>query len=163
MQAFGAIGLVLVWFTLRKPPPTVKGDLPWKQKLRQLDLLGATLLLGATSCLNLALQWGGISYPWSDSKVFGCLIGFGLLLITFLYLQFRGKEKLVPPLPFSVSTIIEISYSVYLLILSKLEYPSPHLPKSYLFGIMRLYDARSSGRSSAIVLLANILPVSQGH
>ncbi|KAJ5804923.1 hypothetical protein N7474_010810 [Penicillium riverlandense] len=80
---FGAVGLVLVWFTLRKPPPAVKGDLPWKQKLRQLDLLGATLLLGATSCLNLALQWGGISYPWSDYKVFGCLIGFGLLLIAF--------------------------------------------------------------------------------
>lgn len=94
-QAFGAVGLVLVWFTLRKPPPAVKGDLPWKQKLQQLDLLGATILLGATSCLNLALQWGGISYSWSDSKVFGCLIGFGLLLIAFLYLQFRGKEKLV--------------------------------------------------------------------
>lgn len=96
-QAFGAVGLVLVWFTLRKPPPAVKGDLPWVQKLRQLDLPGATLLLGATSCLNLALQWGGIVYPWSDSKVFGCLIGFGLLLITFLCLQWRGKEKLVSP------------------------------------------------------------------
>ena len=23
------------------------------------------LLLGATSCLNLALQWGDIIYPWS--------------------------------------------------------------------------------------------------
>ncbi|EPS25878.1 hypothetical protein PDE_00814 [Penicillium oxalicum 114-2] len=43
---FGAIGLVLVWFTLKKPPPAVKGILPWKQKLHQLDLPGATLLLG---------------------------------------------------------------------------------------------------------------------
>jgi hypothetical protein len=73
----------------------VKGDLPWNQKLHQLDLPGATLLLGATVCLNLALQWGGIDYSWSDPEVFGCLIGFGLLLITFLGLQFRGKEKLV--------------------------------------------------------------------
>lgn len=153
----------MVWFTLKKPPPAVKGDLPWKQKLRQLDLPGATLLLGATSCLNLALQWGGISYPWSDSKVFGCLIGFGLLLISFLYLQFRGKEKLVPPLPFLVSTIIETSSSACLLISSKFEYPSLYLPKSYLFNIMRLHDARSGGRSSAIILLAYILPVSQGH
>jgi MFS family permease len=101
---FGAVALVLVWFTLRKPPPAVKGDLPWNQKLRQLDLLGATLLLGATVCLNLALQWGGIVYPWSDAKVFGCLIGFGLLLITFLCLQVRGKEKLVPSLANSVPT-----------------------------------------------------------
>lgn len=83
----------MIWFTLRKPPPAVKGDLLWGQKLRQLDLPGAILLLGATSCLNLALQWGGIVYQWSDAKVFGCLIGFCLLLITFLYLQFRDNEK----------------------------------------------------------------------
>ncbi|EAW16712.1 MDR family MFS transporter [Aspergillus fischeri NRRL 181] len=117
---FGAVGLVLVWFTLKKPPPAVKGDLPWNQKLRQLDLPGATLLLGATVCLNLALQWGGIVYPWSDAEVFGCLIGFSLLLITFLGLQFRGKEKLR-------------------------EYPSSHLSKSYRIGIMQLHDARSGG------------------
>lgn len=61
----------------------------------QLDIPGATLLLGATSCLNLALQWGGIVYPWSNANVFGCLIGFGLLTMTFLYLQFRAKERLV--------------------------------------------------------------------
>jgi hypothetical protein len=69
------------------------------QKLRQLDFPGAILLLGAISCLNLALQWGGIVYPWSDSKVFGCLIGFGLLLVVFLGLQFRGKERSAFPLP----------------------------------------------------------------
>ncbi|CAI7611049.1 unnamed protein product [Penicillium manginii] len=91
---FGAVGLALVWFTLRKPPPAVKAGLPWSQKLRQLDLPGATLLLGATSCLNLALQWGGIVYPWSDAKVFGCLIGFSLLLVVFVGLQFRWKKSL---------------------------------------------------------------------
>lgn len=74
------------------------------QKLRQLDLPGAILLLGATSCLNLALQWGGIVYPWSHSNVFGCLIGFGLLLVVFLGLQFRGKERSALPLPNSSLT-----------------------------------------------------------
>ena len=54
--AFGAVGLALVLCTLRHPPPAVKGGLPWIQKIRQLDIPGATLLLGATSCLNLALQ-----------------------------------------------------------------------------------------------------------
>lgn len=63
------------------------------QKLHQLGIPGALILLGSTSCLNLALQWGGIVYPWSDGKVFGCLIGFGLLLIGFLYLQARDKDS----------------------------------------------------------------------
>ncbi|KAJ5988012.1 hypothetical protein N7481_003222, partial [Penicillium waksmanii] len=59
---FGAIGLALVWFTLRKPPPAVKVDMPWIQKLRQLDLPGAILLLG-------------VRMPdWLRSS-FGCVFG----------------------------------------------------------------------------------------
>ncbi|KAJ5655886.1 hypothetical protein N7507_007836 [Penicillium longicatenatum] len=104
---FGAVGLVLVWFTLRKPPPAVKGDLPWKQKLRQLDLLGATVLLGA---------WGGIVYPWSDTKVFGCLIGFGLLLIIFLYLQFRSEENSNIPLRIFRSRTVSASCGFMMLV-----------------------------------------------
>lgn len=94
----------------------MKGGIPWIQKLRQLDLPGAVLLLGATSCLNLALQWGGIVYPWSDSKVFGCLIGFGLLLITFLYLQFRGKESSTIPLHIFRSRTVSASCAFMMLV-----------------------------------------------
>ncbi|KAI1311217.1 putative MFS transporter [Xylaria venustula] len=46
------------------------------QKLRQMDIPGAILLIGSVTSLLLALQWGGIDYPWSDSRVFGTLIGF---------------------------------------------------------------------------------------
>lgn len=87
--------MALVWFTLRNPPPAVKGGLPWMQKVHQLGIPGAIILLGSTSCLNLALQWGGIDYPWSNANVFGCLIGFVVLLIAFLWLQARGKDRLV--------------------------------------------------------------------
>jgi hypothetical protein len=86
----------MILYTLRKPPPAAKAGLSWKQKTRQLDLLGATLLLGAITCLNLALQWGGTVYQWSNPNVLGCLIGFGLLLMAFLYLQTKGKETFVP-------------------------------------------------------------------
>ncbi|KAL4813101.1 major facilitator superfamily domain-containing protein [Aspergillus spinulosporus] len=113
---FGAVGLVLVWFTLSKPPPAVKGDLPWNQKLHQLDLPGATLLLGATVCLNLTLQWGGIDYSWSDPQVFGWLIGFALLLIAFLSLQFRGKENANIPLRIFRSRTVSASCSFMMLV-----------------------------------------------
>ena len=89
------MGLVLTWYLLRDPPDPLKAELPWVQKLHQLDLAGAMTLLGALVCLNLVLQWGGIKNPWSNPKVFGCLIGFVLLLIAFLYMQARGKERLV--------------------------------------------------------------------
>jgi hypothetical protein len=87
--------MALNWFTLRNPPARAEAGLPWTQKIRQLDIPGTTVLLGSIICLNLVLQWGGIDYPWSNAAVFGCLIGFGLLLIAFLYWQTRDKEKSV--------------------------------------------------------------------
>jgi hypothetical protein len=82
-----------VWFTLKNPPPAAKGGLPAKLKLRQLDIPGASILIGAITCLLLALQWGGIVYPWTDAKVYGCLIGFGLVLVLFLILQVKVKDR----------------------------------------------------------------------
>ncbi|KAH1940737.1 hypothetical protein KXV59_002266 [Aspergillus fumigatus] len=152
---FGAVGLVLIWFTLRKPPPAVKGDLPWDQKLRQLDLPGATLLLGATVCLNLALQWGGIVYPWSDAEVFGCLIGFGLLLIAFLGLQSRGKENANIPLRIFRSRTVSASCSFMMLVQVAIVVHSYFWP--IYFQSVRGTNARDSGINLLPLIVSNSL------
>jgi hypothetical protein len=58
-----------------------------------MDLGGTLLLLSALVCYVLALQWGGISLPWSDSKVVGTLVGFALLLIVYGIVQWIQKER----------------------------------------------------------------------
>ncbi|KAF2276879.1 MFS general substrate transporter [Westerdykella ornata] len=95
---FGAIALAQIWYTLRKPPPAVKAGLPPREKIRQLDLPGATVLIASVVCLMLALQWGGIVYPWSDAKVYGCFIGFGLLLTLFVWIQIKDQNSCTVPL-----------------------------------------------------------------
>ncbi len=63
-----------------------------------MDLLGAFFLITSICCLLLALQWGGITYPWKDSKVWGNILGFGLLISTFTAIQFwRGEKATLPP------------------------------------------------------------------
>jgi hypothetical protein len=83
-----------------------RGTYPRSRSYANLTFQGLSCC-SVQHCLNLALQWGGIVYPWSDARVFGCLIGFGLLLITFLCLQYLGKEKLVPSLAILVSIYVE--------------------------------------------------------
>ncbi|TPX08507.1 uncharacterized protein E0L32_009994 [Thyridium curvatum] len=143
---FGAIGLAQIWFALRPPPAPVKGGLPFKQKINQLDLLGATVLIGSVICLSLALQWGGIVYPWSDSKVYGCLIGFGLTLILFLIMQMKNpnsrttyywpiyfqsvkntsaKDSGINMLPFAISTMLATFVAGW--IISKVGYYVPFM------------------------------------
>lgn len=56
-------------------------------------MLGATVLVGSIVCLLLALQWGGIVYPWSNSKVYGCLIGSVLVLALFIAMQIKDRNR----------------------------------------------------------------------
>ncbi|KAF7912858.1 uncharacterized protein EAF01_001879 [Botrytis porri] len=99
-----AIGAVALFF---KPPPRKISGMTVKQRILEIDLLGATFLMGAIISLLLALQWGGSKYPWSNSKVWGCLLGFGLLIIVFIAQQFlRGERATIPPRIFSQRTVL---------------------------------------------------------
>ncbi|KEQ72136.1 putative major facilitator superfamily transporter [Aureobasidium namibiae CBS 147.97] len=94
---FGGIGLVAVFFFFENPERR-HTNMTTKEKLKQIDLLGAFLLICAIVCLLLALQWGGTTYPWSNSKVWGCLLGFGLLISIFIALQIKlGDRATLPP------------------------------------------------------------------
>ncbi|RAL65207.1 hypothetical protein DID88_001313 [Monilinia fructigena] len=99
-----AIGAVAAFF---KPPPRKISGMTVKQRLMEIDLVGAVFLMGAIICLLLALQWGGSTYPWHDSKVWGCILGFGLLIIIFIAQQFRrGERATIPPRIFSQRTVL---------------------------------------------------------
>lgn len=69
-----------------------------KQRILEIDLLGALFLICAIVCLLLALQWGGTTYPWKNSKIWGLFLAFGLLIIVFIALQIRrGDRATIPP------------------------------------------------------------------
>jgi hypothetical protein len=89
---FGGVALAVVLFFF-KNPERKHVDLTLKQKIANMDLLGAFFLICGIVCLLLALQWGGTTYPWSDSKVWGCLVGFALIISIFIGLQFYLGER----------------------------------------------------------------------
>jgi predicted MFS family arabinose efflux permease len=90
-----AIAFVSLFF---HPAPRQASNMSVKKRILEIDLLGAAFLMSAIVCLLLALQWGGSTYPWKDSRVWGCLLGFGLLLIVFIAQQLRrGDRATIPP------------------------------------------------------------------
>lgn len=67
--------------------------MPLGEKLATLDPFGTCILIGAVTSLILALQWGGVSLPWSNAKVWGCLLAFVLGVVVFVVLQIHLKER----------------------------------------------------------------------
>ncbi|KAF3911401.1 hypothetical protein ABW20_dc0102701 [Dactylellina cionopaga] len=94
----GAVAFAGVLFFFKNPVRKENSDLTVKERIAKIDLLGAFFLICAIVCLLLALQWGGFKYHWNNSKVWGCIIGFGLLIIIFIYIQFREQDNAtIPP------------------------------------------------------------------
>ena len=71
---------------------------PLINKLKGLDGLGFSLFAGSMIMFLLALQWGGVTYPWKSSIVIGLFVGFGVTLMLFIPWQMYMKDDaLIPP------------------------------------------------------------------
>ncbi|KAF7889458.1 uncharacterized protein EAF01_010951 [Botrytis porri] len=105
----GLVCSLVVYYILdRKPHPD--HQLPISTKLLKLDPLGFILLLSSMTCLFVAVEFGGISVSWSNSKAWGSVLGFGLLGISFIILQGYQKEKAVISLQTMRQQTVAICY-----------------------------------------------------
>ena len=95
----GAIVLLLLFFFLRiHDTDNQTRKLPLKVKLGHTDPLGCIVFIAAICCLLVALQLGGQSQFWKSAAVISLLVGFGLLILLFFYVQAKLGEKATIPL-----------------------------------------------------------------
>lgn len=93
---FGGVSLAVVFFFFANPERQYN-HISVKQRIKEIDIIGAIFLICAIVCLLLALQWGGQVYPWKNSKVWGTLLGFGLIIAVFIVIQIYQKDKATIP------------------------------------------------------------------
>ncbi|KAJ5674172.1 major facilitator superfamily domain-containing protein [Penicillium macrosclerotiorum] len=94
----GGLSIAVILLILRLPNKNEHSGTSVWGRIKQLDLLGASLLIPTIICLLLALQWGGNKYPWNNSRIIGLFIGFGLMAILFAVSQlYLGERATLPP------------------------------------------------------------------
>ena len=91
-----AAAILVVFFRL--PSHVKPAEATFREKMLQLDPIGITLIMGAVVCYILALQWGGLTLPWSSSTIIGLFVGFGLLLVCFCFDQWYMEERAMLPM-----------------------------------------------------------------
>lgn len=94
--AFCALMILLVHI----PDNSVKTDDSIFKTLRtKLDLTGFFLFAPCTIMFLLALQWGGVDYPWKSATIIGLFCGGAGLLLVFLFWEHRVGAGAMIPLP----------------------------------------------------------------
>ena len=63
---------------------------------RKIDYLGAACLVPAVVCLLLAVTWGGNEYAWNSGLILGLFGGAAVLAATFVYIETRAEEPILP-------------------------------------------------------------------
>lgn len=85
-------------FYFSTPPQAVPAAAPLREKFLQMDPLGTAVIMGVTISFLLALQYGGIEYPWDSSVVIGLFVGSGLMLAAFVALEwFQCERSIISP------------------------------------------------------------------
>ena len=94
----GLLVFLLLAIFLHIPPEMLKRDsTTWKEKACKMDPVGTFFFLPCIISLLLALQWGGVTYSWSNSRVIVLLVLAGVLLVVFLLVQkWKGDNATVP-------------------------------------------------------------------
>lgn len=94
----GAICAVL-FLVVHIPNHSVPTDETTMQILRtKFDFTGFAMFCPSIVMILLALQWGGVDYPWNSATVIGLFCGGGILLIMFVYWEHRVGENAMIPL-----------------------------------------------------------------
>ncbi|KAI1264694.1 major facilitator superfamily protein [Xylariaceae sp. FL1019] len=67
----GAVSAAIIFVFFKTPPASKPEDASLVEKIRQMDLPGTALLMGAVISYILALQYGGQSHAWTSSVLGG--------------------------------------------------------------------------------------------
>jgi MFS family permease len=94
----GGVAMVVIFFFLRITRADNPADESLVTRIKQLDLLGALVLIPAVTMLLLAVQWGGAKYPWGDSRIIGLLVGAAVTTLVFAGVEIWQQDQgLLPP------------------------------------------------------------------
>ncbi|MCJ1251047.1 hypothetical protein MMC30_008278 [Trapelia coarctata] len=87
------MALILLFFNT--PRHAIPAKATAKELALTFDLPGMSLMLGAFTCLFLALQDGGITASWGSSAPIGLLVGQVLLVIAFVVVEWKQGERVM--------------------------------------------------------------------
>jgi hypothetical protein len=77
----------------KAPKAAQPQEASFTEKMLQMDLPGAFVIMAAVVCYLLAFQWGGTTKSWKSGSVIGSLVAFGVLVILFVAIEWYSGDR----------------------------------------------------------------------
>lgn len=75
----GAVCAPAYLFLLPSKDP--RPGVPYKERLAELDYAGIFLLMAGLVTFIMAINWGGVTYPWNSGPIIGLFVAAGVLFV----------------------------------------------------------------------------------
>jgi len=119
--------------------------------LARIDWAGAVLLVTATVCLLLGLNWGGQqTYDWQSVEVVGLLVAAAVLTLAFLWGETRAAEPLMP-LDLFRNRVFAIDSAISALIGMAMLATAVYMPL-FMQGVLQFSPADSGAATTPLTL-----------
>ncbi|KAI9742798.1 MAG: hypothetical protein M1818_003527 [Claussenomyces sp. TS43310] len=93
----GVATFVVVAVFSQNPRVNPDAALPFREKLRRLDLLSTLVFVPAIASLLLALQWGGSKYGWANARIIVLFALVAATIVAFFWLQHKKQDAAMLP------------------------------------------------------------------
>ncbi|PQE20977.1 MFS multidrug transporter protein [Rutstroemia sp. NJR-2017a BBW] len=140
----------------RPPPMSV-----FRSLHTHLDLLGFAVFAPALIMLLLACQYGGTTYPWSNSRIIGLFCGAGAMFIVFLIWDYHKGDEAMIPMSIARMRTVWTSCMVYGLMMSNLYLASYWVPV-YFQGVKGVSPIKSGIYLLAMIVAHVFAAISSG-
>lgn len=93
----GALSAFIILVFFKTPSAAQPKPATLREKLLQMDPVGAIFAMGAVISYILALHYGGLMYPWNSSRVVGLLVSFVVLSAAFAVWEWCQEDRAMVP------------------------------------------------------------------
>lgn len=157
----GAVSASIILAFFQAPDAAQPKSASLREKILQMDLVGAGLVMSFVISYILALHYGGIIHPWNSSRVVGLLVGFIVLLAVFAVWEWYQEDRAMVPFRLARNRVYIVS-SVYAFFFCGAYFVIIYYLPIYFQVIDGVSAAMSGVRNLPLILAVTICMIASG-
>ena len=157
----GAVSASIILAFFQAPNAAQPKSASLREKVLQMDLVGAGLVMSFVISYILALHYGGIIHPWNSSRVVGLLVCFIVLLAVFVVWEWYQEDRAMVPFRLAGNRVYIVS-SVYAFFFCGAYFVVIYYLPIYFQVIDGVSAAMSGVRNLPLILAVTIFMIASG-